>query len=98
MDLHNERGDRLGDVERVLQSADGKFHIVIGAGGFLGMRQRDVRIPLDEGVTIRSDRLVIKGLTDDQVKAMLAFDSSDRSYRNLARNAKVRMDRDQSED
>ena len=98
MDLHNERGDRLGDVERVLQSADGKFHIVIGAGGFLGMRERDVRIPLDDGVTIRSDRLVIKGLTDDRVKAMPAFDSSDRSYRNLARNAKVRMDSDQSED
>ena len=94
MDLHNERGDRLGDVERVLQSADGKFHIVIGAGGFLGMRQRDVRIPIDHGVTIRSDRLVIKGLTGDQVKAMPAFDSSDRGYRNLARNATVRMDRD----
>jgi PRC-barrel domain len=98
MDLHNERGDRIGDVERVVQSADGKFHIVIGTGGFLGMRERDVRIPLDDGLTIRSDRLVIKGLTDDQVKAMPAFNSSDRSYRNLARDATVRLDRDQSED
>jgi hypothetical protein len=98
MDLHNERGDRLGDVERVLQSADGKFHIVIGAGGFLGMRQRDVRIPIDHGVTIRSDRLVIKGLTGDQVKAMPAFNSSDRRYRNLARNATVRIDGGQSEE
>ena len=97
MDLHNDRGDRLGDVERVVQSADGKFHIVIGTGGFLGMRERDVRIPLDDGVTIRSDRLVIKGLTDDQVKAMPAFDSSDRRYRSLARNATVRIDV-QSED
>lgn len=98
MDLHNDRGDRLGDVERVVQSADGKFHIVIGTGGFLGMRERDVRIPLDDGVTIRNDRLVIKGLTDNQVKAMPAFDSGSRRYRNLARDATVRIDRDQSED
>jgi hypothetical protein len=98
MDLHNERGDRIGDIERVVQSADGKFHIVIGTGGFLGMRERNVRIPLDDGVTIRSDRLVIKGLTDDQVKAMPAFTSSDRRYRNLARDATVWMNRDQSED
>jgi hypothetical protein len=98
MDLHNERGDRIGDVERVVQSADGKFHIVIGTGGFLGMRERNVRIPLDDGVAIRSDRLVIKGLTDDQVKAMPAFTSSDRRYRNLARDATVWMNRDQSED
>ena len=98
MDLHNERGDRLGDVERVLLSADGKLHIVIGAGGFLGMREHDVRIPLDEGVTIQSDRLVIKGMTDDQVKAMPAFNSSDRRYRNLARNATVRIDGVQSDE
>jgi flagellar biosynthesis GTPase FlhF len=98
MDLHNERGDRLGDIERVVQSADGRFHIVIGTGGFLGMREHDVRIPLDDEVTIRGDRLVIKGLTDEQVKAMPAFDSSDRGYRNIARSATVRMVRDRSED
>jgi hypothetical protein len=98
MDLHNERGDRLGDVERVVQSADGKFHIVVGTGGFLGMRERDVRIPLGDGVTIRSDRLVIKGLTGDQVKAMPVFDSGDRKYRNLPQSATVRVDGDQSEE
>jgi hypothetical protein len=97
MDLHNERGDRLGDVERVVQSADGKFYIVIGTGGFLGMRERDVHIPLDDEVTIRGDKLVIKRLTDEQVKAMPAFDSSDRNYRNLARDAMVRMQSDKKD-
>jgi hypothetical protein len=95
MNLYNARGDKLGDVERVLQSTDGTFHIVIGAGGFLGFRERDVRIPLDR-VTIRGDRLVARDLTDDQVKVMPVFDRNDRAYRDLARNATVPMVRDQT--
>jgi sporulation protein YlmC with PRC-barrel domain len=95
MNLYNDRGDKLGDVERVLQSPDGSFHIVIGAGGFLGIRERDVRIPLDR-VTMRGDRLMIQGLTDDQVKVMPVFDRKDRTYRDLARNAMVPVVRDPS--
>jgi len=88
MNLYNERGDELGDVERVMQSPDGNLHIVIGAGGFLGMRERDVRIPL-ERVTIRGDRLMIQGLTDDQVRIMPVFDRNDRTFRELEGNATV---------
>jgi sporulation protein YlmC with PRC-barrel domain len=96
MNLYNERGDKLGDVEQVVQSPDGNVHIVIGAGGFLGIRERDVRIPL-ERVTIRGNRLVIQGLTDDQVRIMPVFDRRDRTYRDLTRNTTVRIVRDQSE-
>jgi sporulation protein YlmC with PRC-barrel domain len=96
MNLYNENGDKLGDVKRVVQSPDANFHIVIGAGGFLGIRERDVRIPL-ERVTIRGSRLVIQGLTDDQVRIMPVFDRSDRTYRDLTRNTTVLITRDQSE-
>jgi hypothetical protein len=95
MNLYNDRGDKLGDVERVLQSADGNFHIVIGAGGFLGIRERDVRIPLAR-VTIRGDRLMTTGLTGDEVKTMPVFDRKDRTYRDLARNTTVPIIRDPS--
>jgi hypothetical protein len=95
MNLYNERGDRLGDVERVLQGRDGSFHIVIGAGGFLGIRQREVRLPL-ERVTVRGDRLVIEGLAADQVKTMPVLDRKDRTYRDLARNAMVPVVRAQA--
>jgi sporulation protein YlmC with PRC-barrel domain len=96
MHLYNERGDKLGDVEQVVQSSDGNFHIVIGAGGFLGLRERDVRIPLAR-VTLRRNGLVIHGLTDDQVKVMPVFDRSDRTYRDLGRNTTVPVLRDPSE-
>ena len=90
MNLYNERGDKLGDVERVLQSPDGNFHIVVGTGGFLGIREHDIRIPLDR-VTMRADRLLTQGLTDDQVRTMPVFDRKDRTYRDLARNTTVRI-------
>jgi sporulation protein YlmC with PRC-barrel domain len=96
MNLYNERGDKLGDVEQVVQSPDGNFHIVIGSGGFLGVRERDVRIPL-ERVTLRRNGLVIQGLTDDQVKVMPVFDRTDRTYRDLDRNTTVPVVRDPSE-
>jgi len=79
-----------------VRSADGNVYIVIGAGGFLGIRERDVRIPL-ERVTIRGDRLMVQGLTDDQVRIMPVFDRKDRTYRDLARYITVPIVRDQSE-
>ena len=95
MNVYNERGDKLGDVERVVQSSDGNVHIVIGSGGFLGIRERDVPIPL-ERVAIRGNRLVTQGLTGDQVRVMPVFDPGDRTYRDLARNTTVLIIRDQS--
>jgi hypothetical protein len=94
MNLYNDRGAKLGDVERVVQSSDGNFHIVIGARGFLRIRDRDVRIPL-ERVTMLGDRLVAQGLTADQVKGMPVFDRKDRAYRDVARNTLVPMVRDE---
>jgi hypothetical protein len=88
MVLYSERGDKLGDVEQVVQSPDGSFHIVIGAGGFLGIRERDVPIPLD-GVVISGRRLVVQGLTADQVKAMPVFNRKDSTYREVARDTTV---------
>jgi hypothetical protein len=47
-------------------------------------------------VTVRRDRLVIEGLTDDQLKMMPVFDRNDRTYRDLARNTTVPLARAQS--
>ena len=95
MNLYNDRGEKLGDVERVLQSSDGNFHIIIGVG--FRIRDRDVRIPLEQ-VTMRNNRLIAQGLTDEQVKIMPVFDGKDRTYRDVAHNPVVPMFRDYSTD
>jgi sporulation protein YlmC with PRC-barrel domain len=97
MNVYNERGDKLGEVEQVVQSEDGSFHVVVGAGGFLGIRERDVRFPIEQ-VTIRGDKLTIQGVTGDQVRAMPLFDHGDRTYRELTHSTTVLIVRDQSKD
>lgn len=90
MKLYNVQGNELGDVERVVQGPDGKQYIVIGSGGFLGMGEKHVAIPV-ERVTMRGDRLITQGLTEDQIRSMPSFDRNDRSFRQLEGNQPVQV-------
>jgi hypothetical protein len=63
------QGNELGDVERVLEGPGGKQYIVIGGGGFLRIGEKHVPIPL-ERVAVRGDRLVTRGLNEDQIRSM----------------------------
>jgi len=47
-----------------------------------------VAIPA-ERVSVRGDRLVVQGITNDQIKAMPTVDRNDRSYRDMDGNATV---------
>jgi predicted outer membrane protein/sporulation protein YlmC with PRC-barrel domain len=90
MDLYNARGNELGDVERVVQGQDGKQYLVVGAGGFLGIGERKVAIPTDR-VAMQGDRLVIQGVTEDQIRAMQPFDDNNRNFRELDNNQQVQV-------
>jgi len=90
MNLYNARGNELGDVEQVVQGPDGKQYIVVGAGGFLGIGEKHVAIPV-ERVGLRGDRLVTQDLTEDQIRALPSFDRNDRSFRQLEGNQPVQL-------
>jgi PRC-barrel domain len=47
LNLYNAQGNELGDVERVVEGPDGKQYVVIGAGGFVGIGEKHVPIPLE---------------------------------------------------
>jgi len=88
--LYNARGSRLGDVERVVEGQDRKQFVVVGVGGFLGIGERHVAIPI-ENVVFRSDRLLLEGVSDDQLKSMPAFDRNNRALREVQANATVQI-------
>ncbi|WP_280139394.1 DUF4142 domain-containing protein [Microvirga massiliensis] len=90
MNLYNTQGNALGDVERVVQGSDGRQYIVVGAGGFLGIGEKHVAIPVDR-VAVRGDRLITQGLTEDQIRALPSFDRNDRSFRQLEGNQPVQV-------
>jgi len=68
-DLIGARDNEVGDIERIVESnADKKQYLVISRGGFLGLFETEVVIPL-ENVAAQGDRIVLRNLTEEQVKA-----------------------------
>ena len=77
MDVVNERGEQVGEVEAIVQSAaDNKMYVVIENGGFLGVGENRVALSL-EGLMMQGDRIVVPGLTDDEIRALPQFEAGD---------------------
>lgn len=60
-DVANARGEKLGDVEEVLVTTDGRVNaIVVGSGGVLGIGERKVILPWERlRFSSRGDALVV---------------------------------------
>ena len=69
MDLYNRRGQELGDVERIVVGENTKLYAVIAAGAILEMGEPKVGIALDR-LAVRGDRLLIQGITEDEIRAL----------------------------
>jgi sporulation protein YlmC with PRC-barrel domain len=68
--VHNEKDEKIGDINDVVLASDGKAaYFIVGAGGFLGMGERNVAIPFEE-IKQTGDKLVLSGYTKDQLKAL----------------------------
>lgn len=71
MSLYDQTGELLGDVERVVRD-QGRNSIIIGAGGFLGLGEKQIAVPL--GQVYRSgDRLISRSISSAQVEQMTAW-------------------------
>ena len=66
----------------VESNADKKQYLVISRGGFLGLFETEVLVPL-ENVAAQGDRIVFRNLTEEQVKALPKYTTDDKAYRNL---------------
>ena len=69
MDVEMANDDDIGDVEHVVRGEDGKIYAVVSVGGFLGIGDKDVAIPLDELQPQEDDLVVPPTMTKDSLKA-----------------------------
>ena len=90
MNVVNARGDVLGDVEHVLQNSDRKAYVVVGHGGFLGMGEKQVMLPVADMV-VRDNRLMLQGMTDEQIRAMPAWNRIATGYNELSSEQAVQV-------
>jgi hypothetical protein len=59
-----------------------KQQLVISRGGFLGLFETEVLVPV-ENVMAQGDRIVLRNLTEEQVKALPRYTKDDKTYREL---------------
>lgn len=60
-------GERIGEIERIETDADGQRMAVIGVGGFMGLGETQVKVPLDELEIVGENTFRIR-MSVDQLK------------------------------
>ena len=71
-DVVTVRGEEVGEIEQITSSGD-RLYAVIEHGGFLGIGEDQVAIPLDR-IAMRGDQLILLGLTEEELEQMPEYD------------------------
>ncbi len=75
--VYNDTGAKIGNVKDLIVDPERSVsYVIIGAGGFLGMAQHDVAVPIAQ-VREQDGKLVMPGATKDALKAMPSFHYAD---------------------
>lgn len=85
MNVYNARGDELGDIDRVIVDGQGRKYLVIGNGGFWGIGRDRVAFPLDR-FWAGADRIVIRGVTEQDIENMDNYKSQFDTMKRLSAN------------
>src|SRR5690242_3536776 len=67
--VYNDNNEKIGDVNDLIFSRNSSSFVVIGVGGFLGVGEHDVAVPLSH-IRHQSDKLILPGATKDALKAI----------------------------
>ncbi|AMM23530.1 photosystem reaction center protein H [Variovorax sp. PAMC 28711] len=71
--IYNDAGAKIGKVQDLIVDPERSVsYVIIGAGGFLGIAQHDVAVPIAQ-VREQDGKLVMPGATKDALKALAPF-------------------------
>jgi sporulation protein YlmC with PRC-barrel domain len=70
--VYNDNNERIGDVNDLIISRNNSSFAIIGVGGFLGVGEHDVAVPLSH-IKHESDKLILPGATKDALKSIPEF-------------------------
>jgi sporulation protein YlmC with PRC-barrel domain len=72
--VYNDQDQRIGKIEDMIVSPDGKISAaVIDVGGFLGIGRHRVAIPADSFTDITAKKLVLPNATKEALKSLPEF-------------------------
>ena len=77
--IHNEAGEKVGQIEDLIIAPDKNVsYVIVGAGGFIGIGRHDVAIPVTQ-IQDRGGKLVMPGATKELIKSLPEFTYADNS-------------------
>jgi sporulation protein YlmC with PRC-barrel domain len=75
-DVYNDKNEVVGKAEDLILSRERAVsYVILGAGGFLGIGEHDVVIPVNQ-FKMAGDKLVLSGATKESIRAMPRFEYS----------------------
>lgn len=75
--VYNSAGDRVGEVDDVVISKAGaQTAAVIGVGGFLGIGERKIALPVNQ-LQVQDNKVVALGLSEDSAKRLPEYRKDD---------------------
>ncbi len=77
--VYGAQGERIGTIQQILVDRSGQEHAVISFGGFLGLGEDQVIIPLQQ-LQMRNDDIYAPGLNESQLQAMPRYRMNDPNY------------------
>lgn len=89
MDVYNGKGEQIGSVEEIVAGTDKKQYVVIAEGGFWGVGEDHVVLPLERFWVQGDDRLVVYGVTEEDMERLGGYRDARSNYTGLADNDKA---------
>ncbi|MFZ0789418.1 MAG: PRC-barrel domain-containing protein, partial [Chromatiaceae bacterium] len=81
----NQAGEKLGKVDKVVRDqATNHLYAVVGVGGFLGIGEKDVTMPLREMTLLDGNLVTQSSSTTEELKQWPAYEAS--QYSELSAN------------
>ena len=75
-DVYNDKNEVVGKAEDLILSRERAVsYVILGVGGFLGIGEHDVVIPVNQ-FKMAGDKLVLSGATKESIRAMPRFEYS----------------------
>ena len=72
--VYNSSGEKIGEVEDLIVTPEKAVsYTIVGIGGFLGIAQHDVAIPVGQ-LKLEGDKLMLAGATKEGLKALPKFE------------------------
>ena len=69
-DVVNARGQEVGEIENVVMGTDRTVHAVIGVGGFLGLGEKDVMLPVHQLRVGSDEAILMSDMSEDALKQL----------------------------